>query len=549
MKGSLKAMTFFKVACMNSVLFILIILYGEDSWYLLILSAAQLIFVPYMLHIILKEQRGWIPTFYPYFGIVASIAIFVLQITQDSPIDTILATIYFMFTIMLAILGVNRFLHRGFVHVEEFLIDIGLIYMVIGGAWFVAHEAQIDTGFSPIITWLTANHFHYSAFLLPVSVGLLGRVHQSKWYPLVATIIIISPMVVALGITFSVILEFVSVILYIIGIYGLIGLSFQTSFQNTFQKWFVRISYSALGISILFSLIYALGNLSERFFISIDFMILFHGLINIILFAGIGTIGWLVAPPLSKQREIVFPISKIRGSVVVDEAILNGKTDEQSYNGLIDSMKQFAYDIDTETLSNTIIDFYENTKSYRLFAEVYWHHWFLPLAIIYRQISRFIKQLNLPLSSRYNEMTGDIHGIADHIDGRSNTRAWVRKISQETVFVALYSHHQSGERTYMNIALPLPRTSMIGILELNQQGEHLQLTSKKVRTTKADSGIYLVIRNRLFRLPIEETFDVEEVEEGLLKARHRMWLFSIPFLHINYRIEHKHLPQLERKVE
>ena len=60
----------------------------------------------------------------------------------------------------------KRFLQRGFTNTAEVMIDIGLLYMAMGGAWFFAHINGIATGFSPIITWLTAIHFHYSAFLL-----------------------------------------------------------------------------------------------------------------------------------------------------------------------------------------------------------------------------------------------------------------------------------------------------------------------------------------------------------------------------------------------
>ncbi|EQB36625.1 hypothetical protein M948_16465 [Virgibacillus sp. CM-4] len=529
-------MTFLKVAGANSILFIIIALTGNHSWYFLLLTAAQLLFVPCMLHIVLRQEESWISTYFPYAGIMASISIFILQFSQETSMDTILAILYLLFTVMIALYGVKRFLQRGFAYFEEFIIDIGLIYILIGGMWFVAHIATIDTGFSPMITWLTVNHFHYAACILPISVGLLGRLYKSKMYKWVSSMIIISPVIVALGITFSVKIEFLSVILYIIAIYGLIHLSFKVVFKSSLQKWLICISNGALCVSILFSLLYAVGNLSGWFSVSIDFMILFHGIINSIVFAGFGTAGWIIAPPFSNQRNKPFPRSKIKGKGIIGEEIIKGKTDNQFYNGLVDCMEQYANEIQLDTLSQMIIDFYENTKNYQLFAEVRWKNWFKPLAIIYRQISRIIKQLNLPLSSRRQEMTGAIHSIDDRMDGRTNVRAWVRKIKNEVIFVALYSSHQNNDQTYMNIALPLPGTAMIGILELSQYGEKLQLSSKKLKYEQADSGIYLIVGKGLFKLPIEETFEVEETNEGKLKAKHQMWLFSIPFLNIDYDI-------------
>ena len=63
--------------------------------------------------------------------------------------------------------------------------------------------------FSSDIVLLTAAHFHYSAFLLPLSAGLIGRKEKrSKVYDAIMFIIMISPMTVAIGITYSRIFEF-----------------------------------------------------------------------------------------------------------------------------------------------------------------------------------------------------------------------------------------------------------------------------------------------------------------------------------------------------
>ena len=115
-----------------------------------------------------------------------------------------------------------------------------------------------------------------------------------------------------------------------------------------------------------------------------------------------------------------------------------------------------------------------------LFATVKWHTWFKPFAFIYTFVSRKMDKLICHYKSKKIEMTGDIYSIREDLDGRDNVRAWMRKIADDTAFVALYSTHENKGRSYMNIALPLPFSSMIGILELNQIGNELQLTSKKL---------------------------------------------------------------------
>ncbi|WP_099157832.1 YndJ family protein [Virgibacillus ndiopensis] len=527
-------MTFRKIGLSNIFILIMIAIFGSYPWYFLMLTAAQIIFVPLMLQLTFKDNSEKLYGHLPYLSCLASLAVLMLQMTNETPWDLFFALIYFVFTLMVAWSGFTDFLNRGFIHLEEFMIDMGMIYLAIGGAWFLAYEANIDTGFSPILTWLTGIHFHYSAFLLPIFAGFLGRLYKPVFYKWISIIVLLSPIIVAIGITFSTIVELLSVIIYIIGIYGLIFLSFKTPFDQHFQKGFIRLSYSALGVSILFSLLYALGNLTGRFHISIDFMLHFHGITNSILFAILGVMGWSIRVPSTNYHKLRFPISQIRGKGVIGEKFLIGKTDNQHFNGLVDNMAIYEADI-KKTLSLTVKDFYENTNNYRLFATVRWRPWFKPFAGIYRLTSQIVKQINLPFSSKRVEMTGDIYSIKDENDGRSNVRAWVRKVNEETVFVALYSSHHNQGRTYMNIALPLPWSSMIGILELNQDGRTLQLTSKK-RSRESDSGIYLAFKKYLLKLPIEEQFDVEEVEVGILKAKHKMWIFSVPFLTIDYQI-------------
>lgn len=509
------------------VLFAITALFTVNPWYFLMLSIAQVVFVPLALQLILQvELRLY------YFVIPAIISVILLQATTETSFDILLAFIYLLFTFAVAVYGFGRFIHRGFVHLEEFAIDAGLMYLFMGGIWFFAFEVGIDTGFSPILTWLTAIHFHYSSFLLPIFIGFAGRLFKPKSYSFITSIILISPLVVAAGITFSPWLELISVLLYIIGIYGLIVFSFNIPLKGFLQKSLVLISFGALGITIIFSLLYSVGNAFGVFHVSIEFMLRFHGFLNCLLFGLGGVIGWSILTPVSTYEKWNFPVSQIRGKLVIGEQILDPNKGTETYNGLVDNMGIY---INKKDVKSTIIDFYENTKQYRLISEVHWYPWFKPFAAVYGVISKKIQQLNLPYSSKEMEMTGDIIAVED---GRFKTRAWLRKIESEVVFVALYSLHKKAEKTYMNIALPLPFSTMIGILELQElNNSNLLLTSRG--GDSSDAGIYLSFRKIIFRLPLQEQFLIEERPGGDLFARHRMKIFSLPFLSIDYTIVKK----------
>lgn len=520
MKENFEPMTFKRIAFLHTILFVLAMIFTVGPWYFLMLTVAQLVFVPVTLQLILNKEKRY----YYYFAIPAFLSVFILQVTPQNKLDLVFAAIYLLFTFIVALFGFGRFIRRGFAHLEEFAIDAGMMYLFIGGMWFFAYIAEIDTGFSPLLTWLTGIHFHYSSFLLPVFIGFLGRLYKTTGYKIVCTIILISPIVVALGITFAAWLEVVSVLLYIIGIYGLIVLTLKATFPSALQKIGILVSFGSLGVTIIFSLLYA----ARVTTVNIDFMLRFHGLVNCVLFALCGIISWAMLTPSSKEKGWRFPISKIKGTYKIGEQILTKHRGMQQYKGLVDDMNIY---LEKDNLPSTISDFYENTTDYRLFSEVHWHSWFKPFAAIYRLISKTIQQLNLPFSNKQMEMTGDIVSVED---GRTKTRAWVRKINKEVIFVALYSFHKSNNKTYMNIALPLPLSSMIGVLELHQQGDKLLLTSKG--TSKSDAGIYLAAHNYVFKLPLQEQFLIEEIKEGELRAKHEMRIFSLPFLTINYAI-------------
>ena len=527
-------MTIRNFVLVHVALFVAVALFAADPWPFLLLTIAQLVYMPIALRLI-WIKGDWFAKRYGYFAIPAYVAIAWLQIMQSSKWDMLFVVIYLLFTFVIALYGLSRFLGRGFTNLEEFSIDIGLIYVALGGGWFFAYVTGIDTGFSPLITWLTAIHFHYSALLLPIFIGLLGRLYKPASYRVVCVSMIVSPMIVAIGITFSRWIELLSVVIYLIGLSGLIFITWKTPFTTALQKWLIRISFSALGVTIIFSLLYALGNGFGLTSVNIDFMLRFHGVLNCIVFALFGIVGWALSVPSSTFVTPTFPVSTMRGKWRIGERLLDNRV-KDPHAGLVDDMGSYS----DMTVAPRIIDFYEQTSDYRLFATVKWHTWFTPFAFLYRLVSRHTQQIHLPLHNRQVEMTGAVLALRDGVDGRDQVRAWLRKIGEETAFVALYAQHSHAGRTYMNIALPLPFATMTGILELHAKGDALQLTSKKLSSPDSDAGIYVSWKaNHLFKLPLEEHFIIHEQADGTLHARHDMWLCSLPFLTIHYIIAHK----------
>ena len=519
MKANLKNNLLNPITAAGIFLFIITSIFTTKEPFYLMLTAAQLIFVPLMLQLIIQINRKHV-----VFTWVAMTAVFLLHILSSTAAMQIgLALIYLIFTFFIAFYGVLRFFKRGFTNWPEISIDVGMVYLFIGGLWFFAFIAGIDTGFSPLITWLTAIHFHYSAFLLPISLGFFGRLHQSKMYNISIPIILSGPMLVAIGITFWPLLEVISVLLYIFAIYTLIVLSFQTRFASRAQAVCVRLSYSALGVSILFSLLYAANRAFGKWGVSIDFMLTFHGFLNCVLFGFAGVMGWVLAPPESKHAAWSFPVSRIRGKL---------KGEGEPVPGLVADLSDY---VKIKGLSPSIVHFYEHTNQYQLVASVKWAAWFKPFALCYKLLSNRMQQLNLPFSPKSVEMTGEILAVNPLLDGRQNPRVWIRKTGKNYVFKAIYSQHETAGRTYMNIALPLPFSTMIGILQLDESDGTLILSSEGT----GDPGVYLAAGKYLFKLPLTEYFTIKAARDESLTALHNMRIFGVTFLRIDYKIDRK----------
>ncbi|MBK5448315.1 YndJ family protein [Bacillus sp. TH22] len=509
-----------------------------------IILLSILLFIPMSFCIIDKKKRnGSYVLFYKFVSFlypIAAISAMLAFVTNHY----FFALLWFAYTGIVALFGVSRLLERGWKPIEETAIDSAFIYLFLGGFWFFASVAKVSImHFSSDIVLLTAAHFHYSAFLLPLSAGLLGRKRErgSKLYDSIMFIIVISPMTVAVGITYSRVFEFFAVFIYLCAIYGYGIYVWRTKFNAISAKILLTLSSSILMVTIMFSLIYSYGNFKQVMTITIAQMVWIHGVVNGIGVALPAFLGWMIEKSTPNYKYYGKTMSRLRGNATVGEAFLHNRNliDSKEYKGLVDKMNDFhseAFDVTKIPLS--ITRFYENTKEYELQSHIKWNRWFRPLAFCYEKMSKRVGQIHLGMGGKWETMHGSIIGVIDEKDGRENVRAWLRKNEAgESIFVALYSKHTHEDEKYMNIGLPLPYSNMTGILKLCNKNKDLIITSKLRRNGKGDEGIYLYTRFFTIRLPLAETFIIKESANQMLTAHHRMWIFGVKFLEIDYEIK------------
>ncbi|WP_408007851.1 YndJ family protein [Pseudalkalibacillus sp. A8] len=458
------------------------------------------------------------------------------------------------FSVFVFFYGFVRFSARGIRPLEELSIDIGLIYFLLGGAWFVIGRfGMIVMEFSTAIIQLTAIHFHFSAFVLPIFNGMIGRflLHQngrfSKTYRLATFGILAGPILIAIGITYSRIFEFLSVGIFVLALI----LYCIEIFTNVLPKisWlprvFLSLSNSALIVTLALSFTYGFSRALNVLIISIPNMVVFHGIGNAFVVVFCGIVGWLLINPKPEYSHYGIPASKIFSRFFTGSDFFHRRNlvaQDRHDDGLIDNMEDYdRIDFNTRNLHPEVVSFYENTLEYTLESHTQWQPGFVAFSKIYKSISKRIGQINLPLNGMdHIQMTSKIISLNSEEDGRPDVRAWIRTTADgESIFAAAYSSHQYKGERYMNIALPLLLGNMTGVLKMDhmQEDESGLKLSNFSKRSNGDEGIYYHTRWFTIKLPINEHFNVWFDEKAnLLKASHHMSLFNKPFLKIDYEI-------------
>lgn len=145
-----------------------------------------------------------------------------LAVPQGSPVAVALTVPWLAITGAIGLVGLRRSLARGPGPLPALAIDAALLYVPVAAVFLCLHAADISLRFAPIIVLLTGVHFHYAGFALLLVVGLTGRVVAADGggYPptvdgraaaAATAIIAVGILLIAIGITFSPLLEAVAV--------------------------------------------------------------------------------------------------------------------------------------------------------------------------------------------------------------------------------------------------------------------------------------------------------------------------------------------------
>lgn len=188
----------------------------------------------------------------------------------------------------------------------ELCFIVAQLYIPIGAIWLLASRLGTEPlGFKEPIILLTAIHFHFAGFAAPILAGLTGRhlnpSHDtssntllSRLYSVIAVIVMLGPAFVAVGITFSPVIEALAGTVLALGYTGLALITIRAGLQqgHWLARVFLAISALSAVVTMFAAAMYALRTFDLLPFLSIPQMVAVHGWGNAVGFVFCGLLGW-----------------------------------------------------------------------------------------------------------------------------------------------------------------------------------------------------------------------------------------------------------------
>jgi hypothetical protein len=278
----------------------------HTSWAVAILLLAPLFFLPVVLEII--DIHGFPPVsrrFWRIAKIAQCPAAFLLTASywlSPGLSAAALAVPWLCVTAAVALCGALNFQRSEHRSLHALCVNAGLCYLVIGGAWAVSDRLGFrPLDFKAIIVLLTAIHFHYAGFLLPVLTGIMLRRTPVALARVAAVGAIAGPPLTAVGITATQtgatpLIECLCAWSMAASGMATAGAYFHAALEPNQPKltsWAWFVAASTLFIAMIFSGLYATRFYAPLEWLDIPWMRVLHGTVNALGFSLAALIGWL----------------------------------------------------------------------------------------------------------------------------------------------------------------------------------------------------------------------------------------------------------------
>jgi YndJ-like protein len=263
-----------------------------------ILLFAPLVLVPLGLDLIVpKSVSDRVTWTSAWLQLPAAILLAASFLPVQGPLAALLATPWLIVTLLFAARGTELLRRHGLRLDYKAAAIAALLFIPVGGAWAVISRAGLrPQGFSPAIVLLTAVHFHYAGFALPLiaAATLRSRATLSSLDRSMLLCIIGGVPAVGLGISLSPHVEVVAAIVLSLGCLILAARQIQAAWatHNPTRVSLALISSLSVVSAMVLAAIYAVGEFTGHRWLDIPTMIRTHGALNAFGFAACGIAAW-----------------------------------------------------------------------------------------------------------------------------------------------------------------------------------------------------------------------------------------------------------------
>jgi hypothetical protein len=474
---------------------------------------------------------------------------------------TVLALPWFLVTLLLAFHGLARLLPRHRHRPAELCIDAAYVFIIVGGAWVLLDRfGARPLGYDPLIVQLTAIHFHFAGYVLPLLAGLLGRSRPEGTPSIVAIGVLGGIPLVAGGLVQSQLTgdttgEWIaSWTLAIAGASVALLQLLEARHRRGLIGVLLGLSAVSLLVGMFFAAAYGFSRAQGALWPTIADMIAYHGVTNALGFSLLGILAYAAAPPAAPQHLPTPPGRGLwaRGAVGNGWFLAEDLADPRipAPQGQLSQMS----DLDSEDFSShdihpSVRAFYEQTTQHELWVRPRWP-WLLSFpARLYVGLARQMGQLVLPLDrgGAWQQVLVRTFG-ADESLKLPNAHLYERRYANGTpMFIAAYTTLTHTSRPYLGVILPLPFCSLIGVLRPENMGDG-GIRLRSVPANDTEVGLFLDTLIAPIRLPLHEDLILGPLDAGFapgpsdavpnatLCATHRFTIAGIHCLDLEYLI-------------
>lgn len=474
---------------------------------------------------------------------------------------TLLALPWLLVTLFLGAHGLARLLPRHRHTPAELCIDAAYVFIVVGGVWTVLDRLGArPLGYDPLIVQLTAIHFHFAGYILPLLAGLLGRSRAQGTPRIVAIGILGGIPLVAGGLVLSQLTSNTTgewIASWTLAIAGASVAALQLLHARQRRGLLgILLGLSALSllVGMFFAASYGFARSQGALWPTIADMIAYHGVTNALGFGLLGILAYAAAPPDAPQHLPSPPGRGLRalGSVGNGWFLSEDLADLSlsAPQGQLSKMSDLdSADFTSSDIHPSIVAFYEQTNQYEMWVRPRWP-WLLSFpARLYVALARRAGQLVLPL---------DRGGAWQQILVRTfspdaklelpSAHLYERRYANGTpMFIAAYCTLTHTYRPYLAVVLPLPFSTLIGVLRIENQPDG-GIRIRSMPDKDAEVGLFLDTPIAPIRLPIHEDLILGPLDAGFapgtsdsvsgatLGATHRFTVAGVHCLELEYLI-------------